>query len=95
VDPTTGKLVNAYDNHSDAELEAVLATAHGLYEFGWSRGPIQQRLEVLSRLAGQIDERAEELARIVVHDMGKRIAEAHGVADGRGLSIRTSTPEGR
>src|SRR5262249_9024631 len=35
-----------------------------------------QRLDVLARLGKQIDERSEELARIVVQEMGKRIGEA-------------------
>lgn len=76
VDPTTGEVVKTYNNHSEAELDAALATAHGVYESDWSRGPIQQRLKVLGQLADRIDERAEELARIVVREMGKRIAEA-------------------
>jgi len=46
VNPATGEVVKTYDNHSDAELEAALATAHSIYEAGCSRGPIQQRLEV-------------------------------------------------
>jgi succinate-semialdehyde dehydrogenase / glutarate-semialdehyde dehydrogenase len=81
VDPTTGEVVKVYDNHSDAALESALATAHGVYQSDWSKGPIQQRLEVLNRLADRIAERGEELARIVVKEMGKRIAEArHEVA---------------
>jgi succinate-semialdehyde dehydrogenase / glutarate-semialdehyde dehydrogenase len=81
VDPNTGEVIKTYDNHSDAELATALAAAHGVYRSEWSRGPIQRRIEVLSRLADQIAERGEELARIVVREMGKRIAEArHEVA---------------
>lgn len=76
VNPATGEVVKTYDNHSDAELEAALATASCVYDSDWSRGPIQQRLTVLGQLADRIDQRAEELARIVVREMGKRIAEA-------------------
>jgi succinate-semialdehyde dehydrogenase/glutarate-semialdehyde dehydrogenase len=76
VDPTTGQVLKTFDNHSDAELAAALAAAHGVYRSEWSRGPIQRRLEVLNRLADRIAERGEELARIVVREMGKRIAEA-------------------
>jgi succinate-semialdehyde dehydrogenase / glutarate-semialdehyde dehydrogenase len=76
VDPTTGEVVKTYDNHSDADIEAALATAHGVYRSDWSKGPIRQRLAVLDRLADRIDERAEDLARTAVREMGKRIAES-------------------
>lgn len=81
VNPATGAVIKTYDNHSDADLEAALATAHRVYNSDWSRGPIQKRLDVLGRIADRIDERAEELARIAVQEMGKRIAESrHEVA---------------
>lgn len=81
VDPATGELVKSYDNHSDADIEAALATAHDVYRSGWSRGPIGQRLAVLRQLADVIDSRAEDLARIATREMGKRIVESrHEVA---------------
>jgi acyl-CoA reductase-like NAD-dependent aldehyde dehydrogenase len=76
IDPNTGEVIKTYDNHSDAELANALTAADGVYRSEWSRGPIERRLDVVSRLADRIAERGEELARIVVREMGKRIAEA-------------------
>jgi succinate-semialdehyde dehydrogenase / glutarate-semialdehyde dehydrogenase len=76
IDPNTGDVIKTYDNHSDAALANALAAADGVYRSEWSRGPIERRLDVLSRLADRIAERGEGLARIVVREMGKRIAEA-------------------
>jgi succinate-semialdehyde dehydrogenase/glutarate-semialdehyde dehydrogenase len=76
VNPTTGELVKTFVNHTDAELQSALTVAHALYKSDWSRRPIQPRLDVLKRLAHLIDERSEELARVLVNEMGKRIWEA-------------------
>ncbi|WP_129781824.1 NAD-dependent succinate-semialdehyde dehydrogenase [Peristeroidobacter soli] len=76
ISPVTGEVLKTFANHSDAELESFLAQAYALYQSPWSREPRQARLDVLARLADEIDKRAEELARILVHEMGKRISEA-------------------
>lgn len=76
VNPATGEVVKTFANHTDAELRSALEAAHALYESSWSQGSRQPRLEVLARLADAIERRAEELARILVEEMGKRISEA-------------------
>lgn len=76
VNPATGEFIKSFANHTDVHIAAALTTAHTLYKSNWSKGPIDPRLEVLTRAAKLIDERAEELARIVVLEMGKRISEA-------------------
>lgn len=76
INPTTNELLKTYPNHSDADIEAALATAHVLYKSPWSKGPIAPRLQVLERLADLIDARKEELARIATVEMGKLITDA-------------------
>lgn len=76
VNPATGEVIQSFANHTDAELRSALSVAHALCESDWSKGARQPRLEVLARLADVIDGRAEELARILVEEMGKRISEA-------------------
>ena len=78
VNPTTGELINTFANHTDAEIESALNVAHMLYKSDWSKGSLQPRLDVLKRLAQLIDDRAEDLARVLVTEMGKRIGEARG-----------------
>jgi len=78
VNPATGELIKTFASHTDAELETALKAAHALYKSEWSKGPIQSRLEVLKRLAQLVDQRAEDLARILVTEMGKSISEARG-----------------
>lgn len=76
VNPATGEVVKSFASHTDAELRAALSTAHTLFKSDWSKGAREQRFEVLARLADLVDRRAEELARILVEEMGKRISEA-------------------
>lgn len=76
VNPATGEIVKTFTGHTDKELRSFLATAHALYHSDWCKGPRRARLQVLEALAEQIERRAEELARILVTEMGKRIAEA-------------------
>jgi succinate-semialdehyde dehydrogenase/glutarate-semialdehyde dehydrogenase len=77
VNPATGEVITTFANHTDAELQSALSAAHSLYKSEWSNGPIEPRLKVLSRLADLLDDRTEELARILAQEMGKRISEAH------------------
>jgi succinate-semialdehyde dehydrogenase / glutarate-semialdehyde dehydrogenase len=76
VNPATGEVIETFANHTDGEIQAALAAAQAVYKSGWSRGPRQPRLELLKSLADQVERRAEELARILVTEMGKRISEA-------------------
>src|ERR1700759_4956864 len=76
INPTTNELIKTYPNHTEADIEAALTAAHTLYKSSWSQGPIKPRLQVLERLADLIDARAEELAKIVVLEMGKLISDA-------------------
>lgn len=85
TNPATGEIVAEFTNHSDAEIERLLAQADAAYRSDWSQGPIERRLNVLTRLAELIESRSEELARAAVREMGKRISEArwevHGIAE--------------
>ena len=76
VNPTTGELLQSFATHSDAEIQSSLLAAHRLYKSDWSKGPLQPRVDVLRRFAQLVEQRAEELARILAIEMGKRIWEA-------------------
>lgn len=81
VNPTTGDVLRIFPNHTDAEIDSALATAHSAYKSTWSTGPLRPRLDVLARLAAVIAARAEQLARLLVTEMGKRISEARWEVD--------------
>lgn len=76
INPTTNELVKTYENHTEADIEQALSTAHALFKSEWSKGAIEPRLAVLERLADLIDARKEELARIATAEMGKLVTDA-------------------
>jgi succinate-semialdehyde dehydrogenase/glutarate-semialdehyde dehydrogenase len=92
VNPTTGEILKTFANHTDAEIQSALTVAHALYKSDWSKGPIQPRLDVLKRFAHLIQDRSEELARVLVNEMGKRIWEARGeVSITAGIAARAGS----
>ncbi len=62
----------------DAEdVKAAVAAAKAAYH-GWRLTPAPRRGEILFRLAHILEERKEDLSRIMTQDMGKVIVEARG-----------------
>ncbi|MBE2316989.1 NAD-dependent succinate-semialdehyde dehydrogenase [Solirubrobacter sp. CPCC 204708] len=75
VDPTTEQEVATYPEHGPEQIEAALTAADAAYR-DWRRRPVAERAELLVAVAAVLRERAEELARLVVSEMGKPLAEA-------------------
>ena len=81
TDPTTGETVAEHPEITDAELQDALAAAEGAYR-GWSRRTsIAQRAALVARVAELHTERRDELARIIVREMGKPLDQAFGEVD--------------
>ncbi|GAB2467217.1 succinate-semialdehyde dehydrogenase/glutarate-semialdehyde dehydrogenase [Conyzicola lurida] len=78
VDPATGTTVSDYPTISADELEAALAAASSAYQ-DWSRKTTaSQRTALIARVADLHEERVQELAEIVVREMGKPLDQAVG-----------------
>ena len=78
VNPATGETVSEYPTISSDELENVLAAASAAYQ-GWSRKtPAAQRAVLIGRVADLHEERTQELAEIIVREMGKPLDQAVG-----------------
>ena len=75
--PATGKLLKAFEDLSDKELETKLAAAAACYKT-WRHTSYADRAIIVSKAADLLHERAEELARTMTLEMGKRIQEARG-----------------
>ena len=77
TNPATGAQIAEYPEHSAAEVEAIVATAHAAHR-SWSALPVSKRAEMLARLAQLLEERADDYAALIVSEMGKPFAEARG-----------------
>jgi succinate-semialdehyde dehydrogenase/glutarate-semialdehyde dehydrogenase len=78
INPTTGELVRSYPEISDAEMEAAVATAHGLYVTDWRHRSIADRARIVSGAAAKLRQRVKEYAGYLTLEMGKLAAEARG-----------------
>jgi succinate-semialdehyde dehydrogenase / glutarate-semialdehyde dehydrogenase len=80
VNPATGETVARYDSFTDAQVEQTLGTAEAGFET-WRKVPVAERARMVRRAAELHRERREELAAIIVREMGKVRAAALGEVD--------------
>jgi succinate-semialdehyde dehydrogenase/glutarate-semialdehyde dehydrogenase len=78
VNPATGETVKEYPTSTDAELAAAVAKAEETYR-GWLRETsVKERCELVRKVGALHLERCDELAAIIVREMGKPHAQAVG-----------------
>ena len=78
TNPATGQTVRTYDSISDADLDAAIAGADDAYR-NWARTTTVEERAALVRRVGELHvERKDELANIIVEEMGKPIEQAVG-----------------
>lgn len=77
INPFNGKLLQSFDSLTDEGLEAQIATAAACFET-WRRTTFAERALIAAKAAAIMRARADEFARPVTLEMGKRIAEARG-----------------
>ena len=87
-----------------AEVDAAAQAAQAAFK-EWRRVPPQNRVQYLFKLKALMEERLEDLARVVTQEHGKSLEEARGsvargiehleVADGNALAHDGLQPRGR
>jgi succinate-semialdehyde dehydrogenase/glutarate-semialdehyde dehydrogenase len=80
INPATGETIKTYPQISDDELEQVIASADQAHR-GWSRNSLTDRAALLRRVGDLHEERRDELAAIIVREMGKPVDQALGEID--------------
>jgi succinate-semialdehyde dehydrogenase/glutarate-semialdehyde dehydrogenase len=80
VNPATGETLATYDTFTDAQVEEALTAAADEYR-DWSQRPVAERAELIRRVAELHRERRDELAAIIVREMGKPLAAAYAEVD--------------
>ncbi|MBB4689560.1 NAD-dependent succinate-semialdehyde dehydrogenase [Amycolatopsis jiangsuensis] len=76
VNPFTEELLAEYPEHTDAQVEDLLAGAERAYRGDWAGRSFDDRGAVIAAVGELMAERAEELARLATTEMGKRYPEA-------------------
>ena len=75
INPTTGELVKSFDAHSEAEVEALLDRAAAA-NVDLRRTTVEQRADWMRTAADLLEADRDELAVVVVTEMGKTRASA-------------------
>jgi len=79
VSPATGSILFHGGDATDAPVEAAVAAARRAFDTGpWGRSTGRDRARVLAAAARLIEERAEDLAWLLLSETGKPIREARG-----------------
>lgn len=77
TNPATGARLAEYTAMTAEELDTAVQRASDT-QADWARHDLADRCAVLTRAAATLRERAEELAQLVVAEMGKPVTEARG-----------------
>ena len=81
TNPATGETVKTFDTITDAGLETAIASAENAYRT-WSKTTTVEERAALVRRVGELHvERRQELADIIVREMGKPVEQALGEVD--------------
>jgi succinate-semialdehyde dehydrogenase/glutarate-semialdehyde dehydrogenase len=81
VNPANGETVRQYDSITDAELADAIAGAYKAFEEWTSSTSVAERAAMVQKVADAHGERREELAGIIVREMGKPMEQALGEVD--------------
>ena len=81
VNPATGETVARYPTATDEQIEQAVAAAAAAHR-EWSLGStVQERAALLRRVAELHRDRKDELAAVIVREMGKTVTAAEGEVD--------------
>jgi succinate-semialdehyde dehydrogenase/glutarate-semialdehyde dehydrogenase len=81
VNPATGETGKTYPTIADSDLDAAIAAAHDTHS-GWSRGSsVEERAALIRRVGELHTERRDDLAAIIVREMGKPVEQALAEVD--------------
>ena len=77
TNPATGEIVREFETATDDQMRSAISRAADAFT-SWKETPLEDRARVAVRVADLFLERADELARAITVEMGKRIEESHG-----------------
>ncbi len=77
VNPFTGQTEQEFDFTPTEAIDGIIERAHAAYQ-DWRQRSVEDRATVVRRAAELMDERREDLAKLITTEMGKRHDEATG-----------------
>ena len=90
VSPATGEVFGASAAADRAIVDRAFVSARSA-QVPWGATPVRSRAELLRRIAVEIEDGADELAELIVREVGKPIGEAHGEVQANSPSTTSPT----
>jgi succinate-semialdehyde dehydrogenase/glutarate-semialdehyde dehydrogenase len=78
VNPFNGELLRTFEEHTDQQMEGMLATADKTFHEIWSGKPVRERAKVIGKAASLMLDQKDRFAQLATLEMGKRIGESRG-----------------
>ncbi|GAY71938.1 succinate-semialdehyde dehydrogenase [NAD] [Lentilactobacillus kosonis] len=77
VNPFTNEVLKTFDDATKTDIDNAIFDADKLYQ-EMKHQPVQERSEMLHKIAQKMRDNAQELAEIATKEMGKLINESKG-----------------
>ena len=78
TNPYNGKVLQTFEQISDAQLETKLQRASNCFESDWRQKSFAERAAILTRAAAILRERPQEFAELITLEMGKLLPQSLG-----------------
>jgi len=80
INPSTGKEIQSYPELSEIEVKNILEVASDAQR-KWGSANLDFRLNCVNEMVGVLNDSKKELSSLIVNEMGKPVAQAHGEID--------------
>jgi len=81
INPFTEEIVKTFPEHTNAQLQEVIAKAEAVYENDWRLRTLDERKTVIKKAAAILREKRDEFATPITLEMGKLFREAQAEVD--------------
>jgi len=94
INPATGETIGQHAHARQADLDAALEAADAGFK-QWRSVPAVKRAAILNKASALLRERADDIARLMVLEQGKPLAEARGETLGAAGTLDWFAEEGK
>ena len=78
INPYTEELVKSFSEHTDAQLNAIIAKSEETFANDWSLRSLAERKKIVKKAAAILRKNLDEFAKPITLEMGKLFREAQG-----------------
>jgi succinate-semialdehyde dehydrogenase / glutarate-semialdehyde dehydrogenase len=78
INPYTEELIKSFNQHTDEQLKAIIATAENTYKNDWRLRSLPDRKAIIKKAASIMREKLDDFATLITVEMGKLFEESRG-----------------